>query len=245
MALKSFIKFIIFLDYDGTLVPIVEDFRKAGLSAKDRKIIKTLAQNNSFEVIIVSGRSLADVRSLVNLSQIGYIGNHGFEVSGHGFKFVHPKVGPFRKLLKKVLKKIELKLPFYGVEVEDKKLTASLHYRKVAASLQGKVKALATEVLSPHVKNKEIVVTYGKKVIELRPPINWNKGHAVLWILKKLKDKKMLPIYIGDDSTDEDSFHALREKGLTFYVGKKRKTLAKYRLKNIKAVYRFLRWLNK
>ena len=82
----------------------------------------------------------------------------------------------------------------------------------------------------------------GKKVFELRPPQKWDKGKAVLRIISKLKLKPQVSVYIGDDTTDEDAFRIINRwrGGYTIWVGKNDRTCAKYRLKDIAAVYRFL-----
>ena len=91
-------------------------------------------------------------------------------------------------------------------DLENKKLTLSVHYRNVAKNKVGFISKLFYDTIAPW-KNK-IKVTSGKKVFEIRPPVKWNKGNSVNWLIKKLGSKKYFPIYIGDDTTDEDAFNA-------------------------------------
>src|SRR3989339_849486 len=174
-----------------------------------------------------------------------YIEKHGFEIEFLGKMVIHPKALEFSKNLNRILENIKDSLGFFrGFEVEHKKYTASLHYRGVPIYLQQRFVKKIKSIIMPYLKNKEAVVTYGKKVIELRPPVKWNKGNAVLWILSRFKSKKVLPVYIGDDKTDEDAFKAIGNKGLTFYVGTTKPTSARYKLKNVDEVYKLLKALS-
>jgi len=101
------------------------------------------------------------------------------------------------------------------------------------------------EITEPFLAKKKIIITEGKKVWEIKPPVKWNKGEAVLWILKKIKKKKgekIIPFYFGDDQTDEDAFASLKRNGYTIRVGhpKGYRSKAKYFLRNTEVVYLFL-----
>jgi len=85
-----------------------------------------------------------------------------------------------------------------------------------------------------------LTVIKGKKLLELIPDVSWNKGKATLYILQRLKED-YLPIYIGDDQTDETAFKALCRRGITIRVGKSKKTLADYYLKDHREVLRLLK----
>ncbi|MEW6118428.1 MAG: trehalose-phosphatase [Nitrospirota bacterium] len=84
----------------------------------------------------------------------------------------------------------------------------------------------------------------GKKVLELLPDIMWDKGSAVLWILRRLEDVH-LPVYVGDDVTDENAFRAIGNKGITIRVGTSKKTCAQYYLKTSREVQRLLQMVRK
>jgi trehalose-phosphatase len=101
------------------------------------------------------------------------------------------------------------------------------------------VKKIFHAVINEFMEEKRLNVIKGKKVIELTPNVSWNKGSAVLWILKQLKDN-CLPIYIGDDQTDETAFKALRKKGITIRIGKSKKSFADYYLKGYWEISRLL-----
>ena len=238
--------YFLFLDYDGTLTPIVKRPGMAELSRPRRNLLRKLARSPHFLVAIVSGRMLSDITKRVGIKGIYYVGNHGFEVTGPKLKFTHPKAKTAKPILRKIKKELSRRLrDVKGIIIEDKILTMSLHYRLVRRSDTEKVKRAFQNIVRPFRRAKKIRITRGKKVFEIRPNAKWNKGEAVLWLLKKIGGrKKFIPVYIGDDTTDEDAFRALKRKGPTFRVGKTGKTLARYRIKNVRQVYQLLKLLS-
>jgi len=128
--------------------------------------------------------------------------------------------------------------------VEDKKLTLTVHYRNVKNNLIRGLKKKVFDIVNDY-KGK-IRITTGKKIIEVKPDVNWNKGKAVLKILRKVnaRDNKKNIIYIGDDNTDEDVFRVLDKKAITIHVGNKRKSFAQYYVKNVRGVQKFLEWID-
>lgn len=235
-------KYLLFLDYDGTLTPIVKKPGMAELSRTRKKLLKDLARCRHVRVAIVSGRMLSDITKRVGIKGIYYVGNHGFEITGPKLKFTHPKARSAKPVLHRIKKELNRRLKgIKGIIIEDKILTMSLHYRLVKASALKQVRKIFRQIVSPYLKAKKIRITRGKKVFEMRPNADWDKGKAVLWLIKKLdSSKKAMPIYIGDDTTDEDAFKALRHKGETIRVGRKKKTCAKQAVNDVDDVYRFL-----
>jgi len=233
-------KYFLFLDYDGTLTPIVKRPELAILSKKRKVILKKLSRSPKLTIAIISGRKLADVKKTVGLNNIYYAGNHGFEISGPGIKLVHPKAQKYKPYLKQIAAKLKKSLKnISGIIIEDKDLCLSLHYRLAKSKDLKKIKTIFNRTIKP--LKKHVKITFGKKILEVRPKINWHKGKAVLWLFKKLsQNKKDIPIYIGDDQTDEDAFKALRKKGLTIRVGKSKGSRAQQCLKDIDSVYTFL-----
>lgn len=226
------------LDYDGTLTPIVKRPEKAILSRKRREILRQIAHHPSIKMAIISGRQLSDIKKLIAIPHIIYVGNHGFEIEIQGKHQIHPAAKYFVHILKKIKNKLARKIKIKGVLIEDKEFTLSIHYRLVSRQdLQSFHQLFSTIIES---WKKKIRITTGKKVIEIRPPFDWDKGKAVRWIISKLKLKSYFPVYIGDDRTDEDAFRVLKGKGISAKVGMSGKTLADRRLKNVAEVYRFL-----
>jgi len=111
-----------------------------------------------------------------------------------------------------------------GVIVEDKGFSLSVHYRLVKKSEEKVVADIFKQITSPLLREGKIRVTSGKKVWEVRPPIDWHKGKAVETIIKEMRPvlggKQVLTIYLGDDTTDEDAFRIIhRPQGWSIFVG--------------------------
>ena len=235
---------ILLFDYDGTLTPIVERPELAVLPSDMRKLLKSLAKR--FKVAIISGRSLADVKRFVGLRHVYYAGNHGLEINGPKMRLLRPEARCVRPAIAEIYWRLRKKLwDIKGATVEDKRLTASIHYRLVAQRELKGLKDIFWEVVKPYLKSGKIRVTCGKKVFEIRPNIEWDKGKAALWIIDVIdSEKKLIPVYIGDDQTDEDAFLALKNRGITILVSSgRKKSHAKFFLRNVDEVKTFLKKL--
>ena len=230
----------IFLDYDGTLTPIVNDPANAILAEETRAVIRRLSER--WSVAIISGRDLTDVQNMVDIADIVYAGSHGFDIVGPGGSYRDqkrgerflPALGRAEVELQNLLKDIP------GARVERKRFTIAVHYRQVDDANVEAVQQCVDQVLSQH---PELRKSFGKKVFELRPDIDWDKGKALLSLIEALYDDsgKVVPIYIGDDVTDEDAFRAIRNKGISIVVGNDdRRTAAHYALRDTDEVRAFL-----
>jgi trehalose-phosphatase len=231
----------VFLDYDGTLTPIVSHPEKALLSDSMRQTVRALAKQAS--VAILSGRDLDEVRRRVDIDTIIYGGSHGFDVAGPDglCKQVATEFLPKLDIAEKELGKELAGIP--GARVERKRLSIAAHYRNVNENDVPKLERAVSKVAAQH---RELRRIEGKKVYELLPDIDWDKGKAVLWLLETLglERTKVRPIYIGDDRTDEDAFRALEQRGVGILVSEQpRQTAASYSLKSPTEVERFLREL--
>ena len=234
-------RFAIFLDYDGTLTPIVSHPEKALLSDSMRQALQSLVMQAP--VAILSGRDLDDVRQRVNIGAIVYAGSHGFDIAGP--RGVRKEIATeFLPGLDMVEQELGKQLAgIAGATAERKRFSIAAHYRNVNASDIPKVERAVSEVAARH---RELRKMDGKKVYELLPDIDWDKGKAVLWLLENqgLERAKVRPIYIGDDRTDEDAFRALEKSGVGILVSEQpRPTAARYSLKDPPEVERFLREL--
>ena len=233
----------IFLDYDGTLTPIVSQPEDAWLSDSMRQALQALAAQAP--VAILSGRDLDDVRRRVNLDGILYAGSHGFDIAGpRGLrKQVATEFLPKLDIAEKELHEALDGIP--GARVERKHFSIAVHYRNVRENAVPKVERAVGEVTARH---RELRRLDGKKVYELLPAIDWDKGKAVIWLLETLglesRSGGIRPIYIGDDRTDEDAFRALQQHGIGILVSEQlQPTAASYSLKDPDEVERFLREL--
>ena len=212
-------------DYDGTLTPIVSRPDEAILPPGVREKLCDLAKKTTFRVGIISGRSLSEAKAMVGIEGIYYAGNHGLEIEGPGLKFINPAAKAAQTEIKDLARQFSAKLgSIEGVIVEDKGLSLSIHYRLVKQSKQNIIAEIFGQIVSPWLRDSKIRVTSGKKVWEVRPPIDWHKGKAVETIVKEmkafLKCEQLPTIYLGDDTTDEDAFRVIhRPEGWSIFVG--------------------------
>lgn len=231
----------LFLDYDGTLTPIVDRPENATLSDSMRATLQKLGTR--IPIVLVSGREREEVVALVGLDGPGFVGSHGFDIRGpQGSALRHevgadalPALDRAEQLLRDKTRGVE------GALVERKRFGLAAHYR--LASEQGRARIEAA-VRHAHDEAAGLRLAEGKKVLELRPDIDWDKGRAVLWLLEKLHWERRLPIHIGDDLTDETVFTALHRRGTGILVADgpeaERETAAQYRLADPDEVQVFL-----
>ena len=238
----------IFLDYDGTLTPIVERPEMATLSDEGRSVVKTLADR--LPVAVVSGRDRPDVERLVGIDGLIFAGSHGFDIMTPDGKSVDNQVGgDATPLLDRVEARLNTLLgPIDGALVERKKFTIAAHYRLVADADYPSFRQGLDTVLAefPEIKEKT-----GKKVFELQPRFDWDKGKAVEFLLTALglDDPGHMPMFFGDDVTDEDAFKVLQDRGIGVIVsdpsddGTDRTTYASFRVHDTEQILTLLQRL--
>jgi trehalose 6-phosphate phosphatase len=230
----------VFLDYDGTLTHIVARPELAILDEAVRRTLAALAKR--CPVAIVSGRDRADVEGLVGLDNLIYAGSHGFDIRGRGLQSEHgaaflPDLDDAEAELRQSLAHIR------GALLERKTYSLAVHVRGLAPDAALAAEAAVDGALSRHSRLRKGT---GKMVFELLPRLDWHKGKAVLLILQALRipAADVLPIYIGDDRTDEDAFGALHGRGVGILVAESpRPTAAYYTLRDPDEVHRFLQRL--
>jgi trehalose-phosphatase len=235
----------LFLDYDGTLIPIVATPQQAVIPRSTKTLLEKFSKNQKYKIAIISGRALKDIKEKVGLKNVIYVGNHGAEIEGPKIKFESPISPRCRAILEHIKTDLEKKLSsIKGTILEDKGLSLSVHFRLVDKSQIPQVKAIVHECAILYLVRSKIKIKSGKMVLEIRLPLEWDKGKVVLWLLARQKfaisEKSFIPIYIGDDKTDEDAFKALKNKGLTIFVGEPKPSHARYYLKNSREVTQFL-----
>jgi trehalose 6-phosphate phosphatase len=233
----------LFLDYDGVLTPIVRRPEEAVLSEGMRRTVEELAV--LCPVAVVSGRDLADVRILVGVDSVIYAGSHGFDILGAQGRHMEFQQGKdYLPDLAEAEKKLQDSLQdIPGSRVERKKFAIAVHFREVRPDDVPRVEQIVEEVRR---NLPRLRTSGGKKVIELRPDIDWDKGKAVNWLLESLGLDRpdILPLYLGDDLTDEDAFRELRSRGIGILVrDEDRPTLAHFTLENPEEVRTFLQEL--
>jgi trehalose-phosphatase len=234
----------IFFDYDGTLTPIVSQPEDAILDDEMRETVKKTATH--FPVAIVSGRDTNDIKELVNLDELVYAGSHGYHIIGPDNLYLeHEEAQAILPLLDQLEKslKMELKPQIKGSKIDRKKYAIAVHYRNVE---DGDVKKLKEYVKETVANDNRLKLGKGKKVLEIKPSIDWHKGKAVHWLLDRLNldNGNNIPIYFGDDVTDEDAFREIIDDGIGIIIGEHdHPTAAHYSLKDEKEVALFLSYL--
>lgn len=230
----------LFFDYDGTLTPIVQRPEHAVLTDAMRARLERLAEHCT--VAVVTGRDLENIRERVELEALYYAGSHGFDIAGpQGLRVQREEGVELLSELDAAESALRERLaPIAGSLIERKKFAIAVHYRQVADEDVEEVKKIVANVAREYPALRR---GYGKKIVELQPDVDWHKGRAVQWLLRTLAlDRpEVVPIYVGDDLTDEDAFRVLRENGIGIVVlDHARPTLAHYRLQDTEEVERFL-----
>jgi trehalose 6-phosphate phosphatase len=227
----------LFLDFDGTLVPLQEDPRAVALNGVARGVLMRLAEKPGVRVCIISGRRLADLQGLVAVPRIDYLGVHGGDAPGADFPL------SVRRTVADARRELATRLNGHGrgIEIEDKGLAFSVHYRRAHAAEETHAREVLDEVVEKFAG--ALWVVPGDRVWEVLPQEIRGKGHTALkqW---HSRSAGALPIYIGNDGTDEAAFGTLAA-GLTVRVGAARQSRAHYLLRNPAEVVRFLEQLER
>ncbi len=237
----------IFLDYDGTLTPIVPRPEDAIISKEMKQTLKELAK--IFTVAVVTGRDKEDVENLVGLNELIYAGSHGYIISGpDGLYMEHPDSKKIIPELDKIEKEITplLQEKTKGTQIDRKRYAIGIHYRNARKEDEKTVYEIANEMIEKYPGHK---LGEGKKIVEIKPDIDWHKGKAIEWIMEALNisgKNNTIPVFIGDDITDEDGFKTIKKDGIGILVGGHgQKTDAEYSLKNVYQVREFFNELIK
>lgn len=232
------------LDFDGTLAPIVQKPSEALLPLRIRGVLKTLKGKDWCTVAVISGRTLRSLIRKVRLEGIIYGGNHGSQLRGPNIDFQAP-IGPETYRAFEMIKSSvgRLTAVMNGVVIEDKTHSLSIHFREVEETDVPQLTRIISRTVQPFINDGYVRISTGKKVFDITPS-SWNKGKAVQWLLRHLclstMSQSLVPVYIGDDTTDEDAFAAIGQNGLTVVVGNGRRSAAQYYLRDTDEVLRLL-----
>ncbi len=235
---------MLLLDFDGTLSPIVSRPSGAVLPGKVKDELEKFATR--YPAAVISGRGLKDVRRKVGIRGLAYAGSHGlvWQIGGRISRVL--VTGQTAKNLAHIKKKLRhLPRVFPGVILENKDFGLAVHYRMLAAGKAAALKSFVSKEILPHMSG--IRIQKGKKVVEFLPDTDWNKGKCalVLWKFFEKKTKRRLaPLYIGDDATDESAFAALK-RGVTVRVGRSARSGAEYFIKDSSRPRGLIALLNK
>lgn len=237
----------VFLDYDGVLTPIVARPEDAVWSDTMRRTVLALADR--CPVCIVTGRDRQVVQQLMGVDALHVAGSHGFDIWSpeHG-QLVHETLGDFTDLIAETTEILRAQLgDLEGVTIEPKRASVAVHYRQAPPAVRARVDDIVRALVDGN--SERLAVVPGKMVYEFTPAIDWNKGKAVLHLIDVLglKSDDIVPIYLGDDLTDENAFRALRGWGVGILVGSAddpemagRTTSADFVLASVEEVEKFL-----
>lgn len=208
----------LFLDYDGTITPIVARPEKAAITYQMREILKTLSR--AYPTAIISGRGLSDVRSRVGVDQLTYAGNHGTEIWSPAYTMIFDAGGAYKRSLAALVPQLEeLVRDHRGVIMEHKGQSITMHYRLLDARSAAVFAEKYARVVEKAASSGEVKLAKSKKAFEIRPNAEWNKGSAVRWLMQRKSFQGTFPVYIGDDETDKDGYRAVKGLGMSVHVG--------------------------
>lgn len=228
---------VLFLDYDGTLVRFKNKPTQVIPPQEVIEILEKLVRYPKLKIFIVSGRTLSELKRMLPVKGLSFIGLHGLEMEHRDKNFLWEGAKEIEPIISHIKKEV---LKKFGREkkiiVENKTYTLAFHYRMLGREKVEEVKKEFIKIVKRH-NNGNLEILPGAEVLDVRPK-GWDKGKAVSLILKKLSGS--IPLYIGDDRTDEDAFRILKQ-GITILVSEKiKESYAKFYLKNPDEVLRFL-----
>jgi len=224
---------LVLLDFDGTLAPIARSPAEARLPDETRYVLERLSRDTACGVAVVSGRAIGDLVAKVGVPGITYVGNHGLEIArpGEPLRALAPaRCGELMRRVASDLNKALARFP--GAEVEDKGCGLAVHHRRVSKADRPAVRDVVGQVVLAHGGSREIETHGGKMVIELRPPVNWDKGTVVSLLMEaeelRARGRAVLTVFVGDDATDEQAFRVIAGRGFGVVVGRPADSSAEY-----------------
>ena len=234
---------LLLLDYDGTLVSFRNRPQDVVTCDKVKTVLTSLLQNQKFTVVIVSGRMLHEIKQLLDIDGLSFAALHGLQIElVKGISYNRQPDNNLRSILEKIKESALYKFKDEkGVYIEDKKFTLAFHYRLLDEEKIDDAIYKFSKIVKTVDVDKSLELLHGAKVVEIRPK-GWDKGKAVELIYTSDASKNVLPVYIGDDTTDEDAFRAIGNQGITVFVSNNssQSTAAQYWLKDPDDVFKFL-----
>ncbi len=231
---------ILFLDFDGTLAPIKKTPDAVKLNPATHRVLEKLARKPAFHLVIVSGRSVADLKKYFRLKKAVLVGNHGLEAqpASLGLSRAARRARKKSRFIGMVAGKLEhLFEGWPGVWVENKKYTMSLHFRNAGRERLGLLQGVI-DFFRKETARMPLAWRPGKKVWEIRPSGYPGKADVVMHFLRKFP--KAYPITIGDDQSDEGMFRVVAARGAAIRVGRSARSSAGYCLRSPQEVRNFL-----
>src|SRR5690349_2236741 len=230
---------LLLLDVDGTLAPIAPHPSLARVPDETRRAIATLTARPDVVVVLVSGRAANDAQRVVGVDGVWTVGNHGAEViAPNGDVTVNDAVARYATSMAEAALALAPALAAWpDVVLENKKWTLSIHYRGADQAIVPQLRAVVRGVAA----DRGLLVTEGKKVLEIRPPVRVDKGSAIADVARNVGatgDAASI-LFAGDDATDEDAFRLLRAQfpaAVTIHVGHDTGTAAEFTFHEVSQV---------
>jgi trehalose-phosphatase len=234
---------VLSFDVDGTLAPIVVRPALAQVPKATRRVIASLVTRPGVIIILISGRGALDAKRVVGVDRVWTVGNHGAEViDPAGNTTVDAAVSRYAEGMARTAQTlVPLVAPIRGVLLENKTWTLSVHYRTADDGVVPRLRGIVENVAA----QQGLIVTEGKKVFEIRPPVGVNKGTAISRLVGDLGGfgPGASVLFAGDDITDEDAFRFLREHhraAVTICVGERVDTAAEFTFRDTERLRRLL-----
>ena len=241
----------LFCDYDGVLAPISPRPQDAVIDDHMRELLVRLRDTELVHLNIISGRDIGDISQCVGVERLTYAGNHGLQIQGPRIERYHEVADELMERMQQLYDELRLALRAVpGVIIENKQLSLSVHYRLCDPKEINAAIDVCYKLFEKYNADGLIHLTSVKKAMEFRSTMNWDKGRATNWILRELHglawSKAVLPIYLGDDETDEDAFRTLKKTGIGIRVGRDDvETTACYKMNGTEDVGVFLDWIQR
>lgn len=242
-AYRAGSRLALLFDYDGTLTPIVEHPSLACLQQRTLQVLSRLGLSAGVSVGIISGRSLDDLQSMVDIPSFYYAGITGLELDLRGERVTHPEVERYRDLIAGLAVRLsEMSRQYPGAWIEDKRLALTVHYRKVNRRCHEDLIAGTRKMVA--LCSASLRVAIGPMALEIVPDLSWDKGSAVRQILEAI-GHPLAVVYAGDAANDRDALAAVVALGgIAVAVGSSAPDNAEYRLHDCDTLVPFLEYLD-
>jgi trehalose 6-phosphate phosphatase len=237
-------------DVDGTISQIAPTPQQASVSPLCHHYLSILCKHLAL-VAAISGRPAAEVKDMIRIDGMVYIGNHGLERWAEGHSEFPKNIQDYLKVVKDTIKELTPLLTIKGVTIEDKGITATIHYRLCPEPQSVEKDILAAIEDSPPARSLRIIQE--RMAIDLLPPVDVDKGMAILDLIRGYNLQGC--IYLGNDTTDIDAFRAIHTASrdlnfqgfaigiITQETPEKLITEADFTLNGVNDVERFLKWM--
>jgi trehalose 6-phosphate phosphatase len=234
-------RILIGCDFDGTIAPLVSHADDARLSIPTRAVLQRLVALPGVAVALISGRSIIDLQQRVAVDGVLYAGNHGLEMASYdGSTVMAPAAEATVGVVHQVLEQLAAALaPIPGAWIEDKGVSASVHFRMAAEASHAEIEDLVRAAVQDV---KSLSIRPAKRIWEIRPAIPWDKGTALRWFMSRCQVNSSATAFMGDDVTDLDAFREVPD-GWTFLVGKEMDAAASATLRDPSDTAALLEWM--